>query len=36
MQSSLDEQRRYFKAVRDFQDECTRNDMLNAKLTEIA
>lgn len=31
----VDEQRKYFKAVKDFQDECNKNDWLSAKLEQI-
>jgi len=34
-QSLLDEQRRYFKAVKDFQDECMKNEVLASKLAEV-
>lgn len=33
-QSLLDDQRKYFKAVKDFQDECTRNEVLTSTLAE--
>ena len=31
----VEKQRAYFKAVKDFQDECTKNEMLMTKLAEI-
>ena len=31
----VDEQRKYFKAVKDFQDECNKNDWLQSKLEQI-
>jgi hypothetical protein len=31
----VEDQRRYFKAVKDFQDECTKNEWLLAKLEEL-
>jgi hypothetical protein len=31
----VDEQRRYFKAVKDFQEECNKNDWLSSKLETI-
>lgn len=31
----VDEQRKYFKAVKDFQDECNKNDWLTSKLEQI-
>ena len=31
----VDEQRKYFKAVKDFQDECNKNDWLSNKLEQI-
>jgi hypothetical protein len=31
----VDEQRRYYKAVKDFQDECNKNEWLTAKLDEF-
>lgn len=35
-QNLVDEQRRYFKAVKDFQEECTKNEWLTGKLEEIS
>lgn len=34
-QMYVDEQRRYYKAVKDFQDECNKNEWLLAKLEEL-
>lgn len=34
-QSLVDEQRKYFKAVKEFQDECNKNDWLMAKLEQL-
>ena len=34
-QTLVDEQRRYFKAVKDFQEECNRNEIYMAKLNEL-
>eukprot|EP01034_Spumella_vulgaris_P022214 gene22214-28328_t len=34
-QNLVDEQRRYFKAVKDFQEECNKNDWLSSKLETI-
>ncbi len=34
-QSLLDEQRKYFKAVKDFQEECNKNELLSSKLAEL-
>ena len=31
----VEKQRSYFKAVKDFQDECTKNEMLMTKLSEV-
>jgi len=31
----VDEQRKYFKAVKDFQDECQKNEMLSTKLEDL-
>lgn len=33
-QNLVDEQRKYFKAVKDFQDECTKNEWLTVKLEQ--
>ena len=35
-QQLVDEQRRYFKAVKDFQDECNKNEWLTQKLEALA
>jgi hypothetical protein len=35
-QGLVDEQREYFKAVKDFQAECTKNELYSAKLQEMA
>jgi len=32
----VDEQRKYFKAVKDFQDECNKNDWLVSKLEQFS
>jgi hypothetical protein len=34
-QTLVDQQRRYFKAVKDFQDECTKNEWLTSKLEQL-
>lgn len=34
-QTLVDEQRKYYKAVKDFQDECNKNEWLMAKLEEL-
>jgi hypothetical protein len=34
-QALVDEQRRYFKAVKDFQEECNKNELYSAKLAEM-
>ena len=31
----VDEQRKYFKAVKDFQEECTKNEFLEEKLEQL-
>jgi hypothetical protein len=31
----VEEQRRYYKAVKDFQQECDKNDWLAAKLEQM-
>ena len=31
----MDEQRKYFKAVKDFQEECDRNEALTAALGQF-
>lgn len=31
----VDEQRKYLKAVKDFQDECTKNEWLTTKLEQL-
>ena len=35
-QNLVDEQRRYFKAVKDFQEECNKNEVFTAKLEQIS
>lgn len=35
-QHLVDEQRKYFKAIKDFQDECTKNEWLSAKLEQMS
>jgi len=35
-QALVDEQRRYFKAVKDFQEECNKNELYSAKLAEMS
>eukprot|EP01038_Epipyxis_sp_PR26KG_P011095 gene11095-14890_t len=35
-QSLVEDQRRYFKAVKDFQDECNKNDWLTAKMEQLS
>ena len=32
----VDEQRKYFKAIKDFQDECTKNEWLSGKLEQMS
>jgi hypothetical protein len=32
----VDEQRKYFKAVKDFQEECTKNEWLAEKLEQLS
>jgi hypothetical protein len=32
----VDEQRRYFKAVKDFQEECNKNEWLTSKLEQLS
>eukprot|EP00604_Paraphysomonas_vestita_P001663 CAMPEP_0174822044 /NCGR_PEP_ID=MMETSP1107-20130205/12726_1 /TAXON_ID=36770 /ORGANISM="Paraphysomonas vestita, Strain GFlagA" /LENGTH=618 /DNA_ID=CAMNT_0016039945 /DNA_START=219 /DNA_END=2075 /DNA_ORIENTATION=+ len=34
-QNLVDEQRKYFKAVKDFQEECTKNEWLEEKLEQL-
>mmetsp|Transcript_52863 Transcript_52863/g.67798 ORF Transcript_52863/g.67798 Transcript_52863/m.67798 type:complete len:681 (-) Transcript_52863:262-2304(-) len=34
-QSLVDEQRRYFKAVKDFQEECNKNELYSSRLSEL-
>jgi hypothetical protein len=34
-QNLVDEQRRYFKAVKDFQEECNKNEWLSNKLQSL-
>lgn len=34
-QSLVDEQRRYFKAVKDFQEECNKNELYSTRLEEM-
>jgi hypothetical protein len=31
----VDEQRKYFKTVKDLQDECTKNEFLVSKLEQV-
>tara|TARA_B110000971_G_scaffold198283_1_gene214778 strand:+ start:158 stop:361 length:204 start_codon:yes stop_codon:yes gene_type:complete len=31
----VEEQRRYFKAVKDFQDECNKNEMLSERVENL-
>ena len=35
-QSLVDQQRKYFKAVKDFQEECTKNEWLATKLDQLS
>jgi len=35
-QRLVDEQRKYFKTVKDFQDECNKNDWLVSKLEQLS
>jgi len=35
-QNLVDEQRKYFKAIKDFQDECTKNEWLSGKLEQMS
>lgn len=34
-QNLVDEQRRYFKAVKDFQEECNKNELYSARLAQL-
>ena len=34
-QNLVDEQRKYFKMVKDFQEECQKNEFLESKLVEL-
>jgi uncharacterized FlgJ-related protein len=34
-QALVDEQRRYFKAVKDFQEECNKNELYSTRLAEL-
>lgn len=34
-QRLVDDQRKYYKAVKDFQEECDKNEWLQSKLTQL-